>query len=248
MQLPDRIHTPILQENRDQGQWDISVFEVKFRFMYAIIFANGDFIDGPAVRAVLNHETPPLIIAADGGLNHIVRLDLRPDMIIGDLDSAQPVQLQQARAHGVEVKQFPTDKDETDLELALIAAVRHDCDPIRIIGAVGDRLDQTLGNVYLLALTELVGRDVRMVNGKQTICLARPGETHVTGQPGDTLSLLPISGDVSGIVTEGLQYPLNGETLRFGPARGMSNVVLTTSARIKFKDGLLLLVHTVGRA
>jgi len=216
--------------------------------MYGLIFANGDVTDGPAVEVAVRHSESHLIIAADGGLNNALRFDLRPDLIVGDLDSARPEQIQEAVGRGAQLQQAATTKDETDLELALLAAVRHDCDPIRIIGAIGDRIDQTLGNIYLMSLPELSGRDVRIVNGTQTVCLAYPGETFINGHPGDTLSLLPLSVEVKGIVTEGLQYPLHGETLRFGPARGMSNVLLMTPAHIQFESGLLLLVHTVGRA
>ncbi len=70
----------------------------------------------------------------------------------------------------------------------------------------------------------------------------------VSGQPGDTLSLLPVGGHVTGIVTDGLEYPLRGETLAFGPARGVSNVLLESTAQITFSQGVLLLIHTVGRA
>jgi thiamine pyrophosphokinase len=117
-----------------------------------------------------------------------------------------------------------------------------------VIGGIGDRLDQTLGNVYLMALPALHGRDVRMVSGKQTAWLAYTGTTRIMGQAGDTLSLLPLGGDVTGIRTEGLEYPLHDETLAFGPARGISNVLLESSASVTLVSGILLLIHTVGRA
>jgi len=89
---------------------------------------------------------------------------------------------------------------------------------------------------------------VRLVSHAQTTWLARPGETLMNGQAGDTVSLLPLAGDASGISTQGLEYPLRGETLSFGPARGISNVMLVHDARITFKSGLLLVIHTIGRA
>lgn len=214
----------------------------------ALIFANGDFNNGKAVQKALALPEPRLIIAADGGLKLVNRLKLTPTLIIGDMDSVSRQALKRAAAQQVEIAKYPAAKDETDLELALIAAAKHDAQIIRIIGAVGNRQDQTLGNVYLLTLRELRKRDVRMVSHDQTTWLAQHGTTVVTGNPGDTLSLLPLAGNVKGIFTEGLEYPLNGETLHFGPARGMSNVLLGNEARISFEGGLLLLVHTEGRA
>lgn len=221
-----------------------------FRAMprYGLVFANGDLNDGPAIRAALKTAESPLVIAADGGLRHAQALGLHPDIIIGDMDSADPAMLDQAAQGGTALLSYPTHKDETDLELALITAVQRGCDLIRVIGAIGGRLDQTISNVYLLALPELVECDVRLVSGTQTMWLAYPGMTPLTAAPNDTLSLVPLAGEVTNIVTEGLAYPLRGETLKFGPARGVSNVFLSTEARVTFESGLLLIVHTIGRA
>lgn len=216
--------------------------------MYAIVVANGDLNDGPAVQAVLAHPSPRLVIAVDGGLRLVAKLGLKPDIVMGDMDSVGPAQLAEAVAQGAEIRAFPKHKDETDLELALAEAARRGCDTIRVIGFLGDRLDQTIGNVYLLALPVLDGCDIRLVSHAQTTWLARPGETVINGQAGDTLSLLPLAGDATGIVTQGLEYPLRHETLAFGPARGMSNVLLRTQASFTFEHGLLLVIHTVGRA
>jgi thiamine pyrophosphokinase len=216
--------------------------------LYALIFANGDPNDGPAVQAALALPGPRLVIAADGGLRLALQAGLTPDIIIGDMDSADPDTLAHATAGGAEIKAFPARKNETDLELALMEAVQRGCNTISVIGFLGDRIDQTLGNVYLLALPLLQDCNVKLVNRSQTTWLARPGETFITGQPGDTLSLLPIAGDAVGITTQGLEYSLHHESLAFGPARGMSNVLMGTEASLNFESGLLLVVHTMGRA
>lgn len=218
---------------------------------FGLIFLNGDYGDGPAVRAALVEaalQPDALVIAADGGLRHVHTAGLKPHIVIGDMDSAAPEAVQQARAEGVEVLHFPAHKDETDLELALLLAAERDCNPLRLVGAVGDRLDQTLSNVYLLALPALRGRDVRIVSDKQTTWLAFPGETVITGHSGDTVSLIPLAGDAEGIVTDGLEFTLHRESLLFGPARGVSNVLLAERATVQLERGLLLVIHTVGRA
>ena len=215
---------------------------------FALIFANGDFNDGPATQAALSQPAPRLVIAADGGLRHIRDLGLRPDFVIGDMDSADPAMLAWAEQNGAQIRRYPVDKDETDLELALLAAAEQGGDPIRVIAATGDRLDQTMGNVALLALPALRGQDTRLVGGRQTAWLAFPGDIVITGAPGDTVSLLPMAGSATGIVTDRLKYRLRRETLSFGPARGISNVMLTKEARVTFESGILLVIHTVGHA
>lgn len=214
--------------------------------MFGLIFINGDLNDGPVVRQALN--AAGLVIAVDGGLRHTRSLSMRPHIVIGDMDSADPAWVAEAEAQGAEIRRYPAHKDETDFELALLYAVERGCDSIRVIGAVGDRLDQSLANVYLLALPALRGRDIRLLSGAQSTWIAYPGVTAIDGAPGDTVSLVPLSGDARGIVTEALEYPLRGETLHFGPARGISNVMLSTRAQVTFESGLLLVIHTLGRA
>ncbi len=216
--------------------------------LYGLLLANGNLDDGPALRGALTHPAPWMVIAVDGGLRHAHALGLTPNLIVGDMDSADPLAVEQAQAYGAEIIRVPAHKDETDLELALILAAQRGCNPIRIVGALGGRLDQTLGNVYLLTLPALRRCDVRLVSRGSTTRLAYPGETVIQGHPGDTISLIPMAKQATGIVTEGLEYPLKQETLMIGPARGISNVMLTDEALVHFDDGLLLIIHTLGRA
>ncbi len=213
--------------------------------MHFLIFANGDVNDGPMVRCALSTAHDARIVAADGGARVARHFGLAIDILIGDMDSVDSAQL---AVHGVDVRRYPPEKDETDLELALMLAAEEGAEWIRVIGGVGDRLDQTLANVYLLALPILASCDVRMVAGKQEVRLLRPGEHQMNGSVGDTVSLIPLGGAASGVQTENLRYPLRDETLEFGPARGISNVMQANSALIRLNDGMLLLVHTVGRA
>ncbi|HEX2618757.1 MAG TPA: thiamine diphosphokinase [Phototrophicaceae bacterium] len=213
-----------------------------------LIFANGDVNDGPMVRKSLKALHHPLVVAADGGARAALYFGYLPKLVIGDLDSLSGVEVHNLRTQGVEIRRYPAEKNETDLELALLYSAEAEADQVRIVGGVGDRLDQTIANMYLLALPELAGRDVAFVAGRQVMFLLRPGEHDISGAPGDTISLIPLGGEVKGIRTEGLYYPLKDETLAFGPARGVSNVLNQEQAKITLREGVLLIVHTVGRA
>lgn len=211
-----------------------------------VIIANGDFADGIAVRLALAEAD--MVIAADGGAEHAIREGLSLSLVIGDMDSIRPATLEMLVQNGVEVLKFPAEKNETDLELALLEAARRGLASIRVIGALGDRLDQTIANIYLLGLPQLVGRDAKLVSGKQTMWLISEGDHEIMGEIGDTISLIPMGGAVSGIVTTGLKYPLKNETLYFGPARGISNIISEVNPRVLVGAGLLMVVHTIGRA
>lgn len=214
----------------------------------ALIFANGDIHDGPMVRRALEDGRDALIIAADGGARAAQHFGLKVDVVIGDMDSLDADELDALDAAGAEVIRHSPEKDETDLELALYLAAERGAAWMRVIGGVGDRLDQTFGNVYLLGLSALADLDARLVAGKQETLLLRPGEYELHGAPGDTVSLIPVGGAVHGVRTRDLHYPLDDETLDFGPARGISNVMNADRAGITLRDGVLMIVHTVGRA
>lgn len=214
----------------------------------ALIFANGDVHDGPMVQHVLAEMRSAWVIAADGGAHHAQALGFRVDTLIGDMDSLNAGEVEALNAGGAKIHRYPAAKNETDLELALLHAADAGVQRIRIIAAVGNRLDQTLGNVYLLALPVLRSLDIRIIAWNQESWLLFPGEALIRGLPGDTISLIPVSGEVQGVRTENLYYPLRDEPLVFGPARGMSNVMTADTARVWLSTGTLLLVHTLGRA
>ncbi len=214
----------------------------------ALIFANGDINDGPLVRRALTAAADAYIIAADGGASAARHFDLMPDVVIGDMDSISEVLLAEAAAAGAQILRYPVAKNETDLELALLHAAAQGIRWLRVIGAIGGRLDQTLSNVYLLALDALRDCDVRLVAGREEAMLLWPGSLEIDGAPGDTVSLLPISGVARGVRTEHLAYPLHGEDLLFGPARGVSNEMQAERARVHLREGALLVLHTHGKA
>jgi thiamine pyrophosphokinase len=213
-----------------------------------LIFANGDANIGPMVQRALDSAPDAWVVAADGGARQAQHFGRTVHTLIGDMDSLTAVEVAALAAGGAAIHHHPEEKDETDLELALTWAAENGATWIRVIAGIGDRLDQTLSNVYLLALPALRQHDVRLVAGKQEAWLLYPGDNHITGTAGDTLSLLPISGEARGIRTDNLYYPLRDETLTFGPARGISNVLQGEQAGVSFRDGVLLAVHTIGRA
>ncbi len=219
--------------------------------MKALIFANGEPNNGPMVQRALSHarvDASYRVIAADGGARIAGYFGLRIDELVGDMDSLTPEEVAMFARSGVHIHRFPPEKNQTDLELALHQAAGDGCQWIRIIGGLGGRFDQMMANVYLMALPELAACDLEMVADKQSLRVLHPGQHSISGAPDDTISLIPLKSDVTGIVTDGLQYALDHETLYFGPARGVSNVMQTAQASVSLASGLLLLVHTVGRA
>lgn len=209
--------------------------------MRAIIIANGEMRNPEDAQTIIAADD--LLIAADGGAHHCRRLGLIPHLVVGDLDSLAPGERDRLEQAGTRFEIHPAHKDETDLELALRAAMREGARDVVIVAALGGRWDQTLANVLLLAHPDFAPLSLRLADGPVTLWMVRDRAT-VRGAPGDTLSLLPLAGDAEGVTLTGLEYPLNDGTLRFGTATGVSNVLTAPQATITVRRGVLLAVHT----
>jgi thiamine pyrophosphokinase len=164
--------------------------------------------------------------------------------LLGDLDST-PEDVQDSwEKRGVTIIRHPEDKDQTDLELALLYADQRGAAQILVYGAVGGRLDMTLSNLLLLVHPE-VRADLTFLCGDQEIKLIPRGQSlTLHGKPGDRISLIPLGPGTSGISTKNLKYPLDQDELAFGLTRGISNVMNGNQAEIALDQGLLAVVHT----
>jgi len=213
----------------------------------AVIFANGEMENSAAVREIiLPNDT---VIAADGGAHYCILLGITPDVLIGDFDSIAGTVLAEFQQAGTQIIQHPARKDFTDLELAVQHACSIGAVEILVLGALGARWDQTLANLLLIASERFRDVDIKLIDGEQEIILVKEGMAHkITGKPGDIVSLIPLSDHVQGISTEGLEYPLHDEPLLFGSTRGISNVLINSSAMITLKQGALLcvIIHRKG--
>ena len=216
----------------------------------AIVVAHGE----ASRRAVLDESWPGwsdgvgIVVAADGGVALADALGLAVDRWVGDADSVDPKRLAELRARSIAIDAVPTAKDESDTELAVLAALELGARDMVILGALGGRrIDHTLANVALLAHPALAGRSAWLLSETARLSLVRApaaGGGAVTrdlgGRIGDLVTLLPFGGTVEGITTHGLRYPLRDEPLHVGPARGLSNVRDHAAAAVVVQRGLLL--------
>ncbi len=174
------------------------------------------------------------MIAADGG----AELGVPVELAVGDFDSISAETL----ATVARVERHPAAKDATDLELALEAALRFEPERILVVGSAGGRLDHLLGSLLLLAAEKFVAVQVDARLGAATLHVVH-GERVLAGEPGELISLFALHGPAEGVVTDGLVYPMRGETLEPGSSRGTSNVFAAVEARIAVARGVLLAVR-----
>ena len=209
--------------------------------LHVAVVANGEFANEHRLGRALDEADT--VIAADGGANWLVAYGRRPDVLVGDMDSVTAENLARLDEAGCRIVRHPPDKDETDTELALIEAVSMGATRVTLLLALGGRIDHEIANILLLAMPQLANVETCIYDGCSSLYLIDQPTT-IRGERGDTVSLIPIFGDAVGITTAGLEYPLRDESLRVGPARGVSNVLIASEATVTMKKGRLLVVHT----
>ena len=211
--------------------------------MRIIIFANGNLPNPEKARTLLRPDD--FILCADGGTRHAFALGLTPNVVIGDLDSVTEEERRKMKELDVDTIQHPTDKNETDLELAINHALTLNPSQILILAALGGRMDQTLANIALLSDLRLSTFDIRLSDGVEEIFFCRD-QVQVEGRSGDIVSLIPWQGEVNGVFTENLRWHLHHETLYPEKTRGISNEMTADVAKVSITSGLLLITHITG--
>ncbi len=222
------------------------------RYRHVVVVAAGDVGPRPALDAAWPGWAAGVdqVIAADGGFARAEVLGLAPDLLIGDLDSIDATLVDGVLGAGLIVRRAKADKDESDTELAVLEAVRMGATRVTVLGALGGRrLDHALANIWLLALPALGALEVTLLDVDARLSLVTapdaggPVIRRLDGPIGATISLLPLGGDVLGVTTDGMRYPLRNEALTVGPARGLSNVRTATRASVTVRSGRLLVVE-----
>ena len=183
-----------------------------------------------------------LIICCDGGVRHLQKTGIQPDVIIGDMDSIDPDQLESYSRQGVKIIKHPANKDYTDTELALDYAINLKPAAIYIWAALGGRIDHTLSNVFLLEKGKTVSIATYLIDEYCEVFLLS-GDVTINESAGQTVSLIALRPQVEGITLFGFLYPLDDATLRMGQSLAVSNVIKGDEAKISVCSGSLLVIR-----
>ena len=211
----------------------------------ACLVLNGQLEDYDYIREVMNYNTYELIIAVDGGANHLYRLGIMPNYILGDLDSIDDDIRSYYEASDVVFKKFPTKKDETDAELAVWMVEEEGLLGIDIYAALGGRIDHELANIQLLYYILDRGMYPRIISEREGIYILRNEEMNLKGSIGDIVSIIPVKGDARGITLANMEYSVEELDLKYSVTRGISNVMLAEDAYINVRDGCILVIKNI---
>lgn len=207
------------------------------------LIITGGSIDVNAASDYLKHIKWDYLIAADHGMDACRKLNIIPNLIMGDFDSASSVEYFKEISQ-ISWEQFPSHKNETDTELALRRAVELGSSEITILGAFGTRMDHTLANIYLLDQV----KDVKciLVDGHNRVRMIRKEETFLKSERfGKYISFLPFGGDVTHLYLQGFAYELEDFLLKANCIRGISNEYDKEVAKVWFDTGKLLCIESM---
>jgi len=221
--------------------------------MLSVIVLSGNIEDDQTCQYWLRQADD--IIAADGGARHLQRMQITPHLMIGDMDSVDSQALAWIRSRFVPVERYRINKDETDAELAVTAAIRRKPPAVRehsliVLGALGSRPDHVLANQMLAVRLAGPDRALLLSDGITRIYTVAGGQCLDIRMPDRragrwSVSVVPMSDTISGLTYTGLEYLLTDAKLNRGSTRGISNR-LTEAGRctITLKSGVCLVIIT----
>ena len=206
------------------------------------IVSGGELGDPSFFREKAAKAAPAAVICADGGARHLEVAGLIPTLIVGDMDSLDQISQDRYESMGVRIIRHPREKNETDTELALREAFAMTPSEVWIWGALGHRIDHILANISLLVQGIRQGIDVRLIDTWCEVFLVNRRMV-LEGEVGQTVSLLPFGGEVSGITLTGFEYPLTKALMEVGSPYGISNRLTERRGIIEVDAGVLLVVR-----
>ena len=202
---------------------------------------------GGAVRREGITEHPrggDLAIAADAGYETAVALGERVDVLLGDFDSLAGRPEDMLRDTATEIIRVPTEKDDTDTQLAVEEAIRRGAEEIIIIGGLGGRLDHTLSTLAILEDLHARGVYATLTDGHSRVRYLRSSSTLIARSGYKYLSVLAADAVVKGVDIEGCKYPLKRATLRRERQFAVSNELTGNVAFVSVRRGGVFIIES----
>jgi thiamine pyrophosphokinase len=201
-------------------------------------------ITGGKVKTPLALPAADFVIAADSGYLTAKRLGVKPDLLLGDLDSLDRSQLSPHELDEMQKIIVSPIKDDTDTQLAADTAIARGADEIFIVGGLGGRLDHTLSSVFLLEYLAEKGIACRMTDGQSDVRILRGGETLTVKKSGRKyLSLVSLTDECRGVTISGVYYPLEKADLTRKYSWAVSNEITADAAEISLSEGVMLVIE-----
>ena len=211
--------------------------------MKVCIVLNGEIKNYQKTKEIILKEKYDYIIGADGGCNHLYKMNIIPNYIIGDLDSINEELISYYKNKNVIFEKYTTHKDETDSEICIYLAKKLNATKVDFIGTLGGRIDHTLANIGLMNYVKNMDINPRILTSEEEILIVKNEKITLKGNKGDTVSFISIVGDSKGVTLEDMEYPLNNAKVGYLSSLGISNVMVKDECIVKVEDGCALIIR-----
>ena len=199
-----------------------------------IIVLNGELSDDLEKYKKRLIDNQNFIIACDGGYNNCKKLNIKPDLILGDFDSLQEFEFNN-------ILKFPKDKDKSDFELAIDYGFEKGFKDFEIWGAIGKRLDHTLFNISLLLRIKKEGGNANIYHPPYIVFIIDK-EYNFGVRNNGFVSFYPLTSEIKGLTIKGMKYELNEKDIYLGSTETLSNEFIGKESFVNFKEGIILVI------
>lgn len=208
------------------------------------LIVSGGNVDILFLKELLK-EKYDCIIAVDKGIEALHELNIKPNYIVGDLDSVNKDIINIYRNENIPIQEHNPEKDYTDTELGIKLAISLKASKISLVGGIGTRLDHTLANIHILkhCLDNNIVCEILDTHNKVYL-INHNVQIEKIKAFGKYISLIPLTTEVSGITLKGFKYPLKEYTLAIGRSLGISNEIEDDYADIVLKEGILIVIES----
>lgn len=208
--------------------------------MRGIIISSGNFLEQKKLREIIAEGD--FIICADGGISMMVDMPIRPDLIIGDLDSIDSESIAYIEKNHIPILKYPEEKDETDTELALNYLMGKGFKEIIMVGVIGTRMDHTMANIFLLNRLLDKGFKGKIIDDHNEIYIV-DDYIKIKKKKSCYISLIPLSLDGIVVSIKGSYYPLKEKYIEFDSTLGISNIIAEEYCEIIIHKGKAIIIE-----
>ena len=210
--------------------------------MKAVIFLNGEYnYKKESVQKLIDKKD--IIFCADGGADYAYEYKIRPDYIIGDLDSISPLVLNFYKKEEVNIEKYNPEKDYTDFELILYRIEGYQkeknikFEKVYVLGGLGKRIDMTLNNLHLMEKYPYL---VFLSENEEIFYMEK--SFSLNNRKNCEFSIIPLDSSIQRLSLKGFRYELEGADIKRKSSRLVSNVIISDKCTVNFEKGKFIVV------
>ncbi len=204
--------------------------------MRAFIFGGGEILCKYIEERPCDGD---MVICADSGYKNAAEMGVKVDILLGDFDS-----LGEVPDVDCEILRVPSEKNETDTQLAVAVALERGANEIIIVGSTSGRVDHTLSQLAILEQLYEKKVPCYIINGQNRVRFIRDSGTILIRSQYRYFSVITLDKVAKKVSIDGAKYPLKNANIERGVQFAVSNEIVKNAALINVKKGSLYVIES----